>query len=86
MKAGRIPTVLSEIQKKEDSLFKSFAEMERVISALANQDAIKIFYAAGEGIRSSTEAIKKLGLTQKRYYTHLRNLTEAGLIQKGEEA
>jgi len=86
VKAGRTPTVLSEIQKKEDSLFKSFAEMEKVISALANQDAIKIFYAAGEGIKSSTEAIKTLGLTQKRYYTHLRNLTEAGLIQKSEEA
>jgi len=86
VKAGRTPTVLSEIPKREDSLFKSFAEMEKVISALANRDAIKIFYAAGGGIRSSTEAIKELGLTQKRYYTHLRNLTEAGLIQKGEEA
>jgi len=76
----------SQILKKEDSQFKSFAEMEKVISALANQDAIKIFYAAGEGIKSSTEAIKELELTQKRYYTHLRNLLEAGLIQKGEEA
>jgi len=78
--------ITSEIQKKEVSQLKSFAEMEKVISALANQDAIKIFYATGEGIRSSTEAIKRLGLTQKRYYTHLRNLMEAGLIQKGEEA
>jgi len=78
--------ITSEIQKKEDSLFKSFAEMEKVISALANVDAIKIFYAAAEGIKSSTEAIKEMDLTQKRYYTHLRNLTEAGLIEKGEEA
>ena len=78
--------ITSEIPKKEVSQLKSFAEMEKVISALANQDAIKIFYATGEGIRSSTEAIKRLGLTQKRYYTHLRNLIEAGLIKKGEEA
>jgi len=86
LKAGRIPTVLSEIQKREDSQFKSFAEMEKVISALANVDALKVFYAAGEGIESSTEAIKELGLTQKRYYTHLRSLMEAGLIEKREEA
>ena len=86
MKAGRTPTILSEIPKREESLFKSFAEMEKVISALANVDALKVFHAAGKGIESSTEAIKELGLTQKRYYTHLRSLMEAGLIQKSEEA
>jgi uncharacterized protein YbaA (DUF1428 family) len=77
--------ITSEIRKKEDSQIKSFVEMEKIISALANVDALKVFYAAGEGIKSSTEAIKTLGLTQKRYYTHLRNLMEAGLIEKSGE-
>jgi len=68
--------------KKEDSQFKSFIDMEKVFSAVANKDAIKIFCAAKRGIKSSTQAIKELGLTQKRYYTHLKNLIDVGLIEK----
>jgi DNA-binding HxlR family transcriptional regulator len=57
-------------------------EMEAVLSSLANEDALKIFQEAKEGITSSTEAIKKLKLTQKRYYARLKPLIEAGLIEK----
>jgi predicted transcriptional regulator len=57
-------------------------EMEEILSSLANQDAIKIFQTANSGITSSTETIEELGLTQKRYYSRLRQLIEAGLIEK----
>lgn len=61
-------------------------EMEGILSSLANRDAIKIFYAARDGITSSTKTIKELELTQKRYYTRLNTLMKAGLIEKTENA
>ncbi|MEM2820483.1 MAG: hypothetical protein QXF31_04845, partial [Candidatus Bathyarchaeia archaeon] len=60
--------------------------IENILSTLANQDALRIFQLAKDGIVCSTEAIKKLGLTQKRYYTRLSGLLEANLIQKDEGA
>ena len=59
-------------------------DIERILSALSNEDALKIFKMAGEGITSSIETIKKLGLTQKRYYTRLSELLETKLIQKDD--
>ncbi len=53
-----------------------------ILNALANEDAIKIFSAAKDGINTSTRTIRELGLTQKRYYTRLKELIEAGLIEK----
>lgn len=57
-------------------------EMGIILNALANEDAIKIFSAAKDGINTSTRTIRELGLTQKRYYTRLKELIEAGLIEK----
>jgi len=71
--------------KEKDSRFQSLVEMEMVLSVASNADALKIFYAAKEGIKSSTQAIKELDLTQKKYYTHLKNLIEVGLIEKAED-
>jgi len=78
---------MQELEKpgKKEDLFPSFEEMVRVFSALANQDALKIFAAARDGIGSSTKTIKELELTQKRYYTRLNELIKAGLIEKNEE-
>jgi len=59
--------------------------LEKVLSALAHSDAIKIFNEALNGIESSTRVIKKLGLSQKRYYTRLNELIKAGLITKEGE-
>ena len=59
-------------------------DMEKVLSSLANEDALRIFQEAKEGITSSTETIEKLRLTQKRYYARLKPLVKAGLINKKE--
>jgi len=60
-------------------------DMGKILSSLASEDALKILQEARSGITSSTEAIKKLGLTQKRYYTRLKPLVEAELIEKRED-
>jgi predicted transcriptional regulator len=68
--------------RKESESLPIQKEMEAVLSSLANEDALKIFQEAKEGITSSTQAIKKLKLTQKRYYARLKPLIETGLIEK----
>jgi len=60
--------------------------LTEILTALANEDAIKIFITAQGGIEKSTQAIHELGLTQKRYYSRLRELMDAGLIEKRENA
>lgn len=54
----------------------------KVISSLASDDSIRIFLACEEGIDSSAKAIEELGMTEKRYYTWLRKLLDAGLVEK----
>ena len=54
----------------------------RLFSVLSSEDAIRIFIYAEKGITSSTQAVKDLGLTQKRYYSRLKGLIDAGLIEK----
>lgn len=58
------------------------AEIGRILNALAHEDALKIFIAAKVGITVPTRTIKELGLTQKRYYTRLRELMNVGLIER----
>lgn len=57
----------------------------KIMEALSNEDSINLFFYAEKGIASSTEAIKALGMTQKRYYTRLKLLLEAGLLEKTDE-
>jgi predicted transcriptional regulator len=59
--------------------------MVNVFSALSDDAAIKIFFAAHEGIESSTRVIHELELTQKKYYNRLKDLINAGLIHKEDE-
>ena len=55
-----------------------------LFSVLSSEDAVRIFLYAEKGIASSTQAIKDLGLTQKRYYSRLKGLIDNGLIEKVE--
>ena len=59
-----------------DQLLKSInvAEMGEILNSLAHEDALKIFVAAKVGITKSTSTIQELGLTQKRYYSRLKEL------------
>lgn len=60
----------------------NLVELKEILAALANEDAIKIFMTARRGIVKSTKTIQELGLTQKRYYSRLKELMEAGLVEK----
>jgi DNA-binding transcriptional ArsR family regulator len=60
----------------------NLVELKEILAALANEDAIKIFMTARRGIEKSTKTIQELGLTQKRYYSRLKELMKAGLIEK----
>lgn len=61
-------------------------DIVKIISSLASEDSIKILLACEKGIEKSTEVIKKLGLTQKVYYTWLTKLIEAGLVEKTKDS
>ena len=60
--------------------------LAEVLAALAHEDALKIFIAAQGGIEKSTQVIQELELTQKRYYSRLSELMNAGLVEKRENA
>ena len=75
------PLPLTQAEKK-DTQAETFKYLEKILSAGSNVDALKIFYAAKDGIESSTQTIKELGLTQKRYYTNLKRLIDVGLVEK----
>ena len=70
-----------------DSFEVSDATLEqgvRLLNVLSSEDAVRIFLYAKRGIESSTQAIKVLGMTQKRYYSRLKGLIEVGLLEKVE--
>jgi predicted transcriptional regulator len=87
---GKRPSMLEPIEllqtKKEESQSDFFTEMEKVFSVASHADALRIFHVAKEGIESSSQAIKELNLTPKRYYTYLKSLIDVGLIEKADGA
>ena len=73
---------ISLVQVEEETSDLTLTYLEGMFSALSSVDALNIFYAAEDGIESSTQTIKELNLTQKRYYTNLKRLIDAGLVER----
>jgi len=67
-----------------DVSMAAFADMAKILSALGNEDALAIFIYAKNGIESSKDAIRVLGLTQKKFYSRLKDLIDNKLIEKNE--
>ncbi len=65
----------------EDDTLK---EVRKIVSSLSHYDALKIFLECIEGIEADTNAADRLGLTKKQYYTRLKQLVDAGLIEKSK--
>jgi len=68
-----------------DSLDNSTDQLKgasKLLKVLASPDALMLFSLATVGIEADTIAYSKIGLTRKRYYTRLKLLKNAGLIQK----
>jgi DNA-binding HxlR family transcriptional regulator len=71
---------------KDRSDDEMYEEYSAILNALSHPDALKIFNEIKKGVTSSTKTIKKLGLTQKRYYTRLKELISLGLVKKRKGA
>jgi len=72
--------------KEEDFQEKNLERIEKILIASSNISSLKILNAAKDGIENSMRTIEELGLTQKKYYTNLKRLIDAGLIEKVEGA
>lgn len=59
-----------------------FDEMLKVLNAISNPDGLAIFLYSKNGLSSATKTIRDLGLTQKRFYSRLRELVDVGLMEK----
>ncbi len=53
-----------------------------LLSVLSKNDAFAIFMLAKDGLKAETDTPQKIGLTRKQYYTRLKQLVDAGLIDK----
>jgi predicted transcriptional regulator len=62
----------------------AFGSMVKILDALGNEDAFSIFIYVENGMPSSKAAIQELGLSQKRFYSRLKELIDVGLIVKNE--
>ncbi len=53
-----------------------------LLSILSKKDALSIFLLAKDGLKAETDTPQQIGLTRKQYYTRLKQLVDAGLIDK----
>lgn len=60
----------------------TFHDLVNIMNALGNEDALAIFIYTADGIQSSKDAIRTLHLTQKRFYSRLKDLIDVKLISK----
>jgi len=67
-----------------DVSMEAFADIVHILNALGNEDALALFLFAKDGIASSKDAIRELGLTQKRFYSRLKDLLDNSLMEKVE--
>lgn len=69
-------------QDSLDVSMDTFSNMVQILNALGNDDSLAIFMYTANGIKSSKQAIFDLGLTQKRFYSRLKDLIDVGFIEK----
>ena len=69
----------------DPSLVKNSAKL---LSTLSRQDNLNIFMSASSssrGLEAKTSSLQKLGLSRRVYYTRLKQLMNAGLIEKSDQ-
>jgi hypothetical protein len=54
----------------------------KVLSIISKTDNFKLFLAAKDGVRISYTTLDRMKLSRKRYYKALKQLSDAGLIEK----
>ena len=58
----------------------------KLLSVLSKKDNLNMFIFAKDGLKAESSTLQNLGLSRKVYYTRLRQLIDAGLIDKAEGA
>jgi DNA-binding PadR family transcriptional regulator len=58
---------------------------QNLLSLLSRSDSQKMFAIAKEGLMISTSTLDTLRITPKRYYRALKQLKDAGLIEKDKK-
>ena len=56
--------------------------VSKLLKVLTRPDALMILAFAKQGIEADSGTYSKVGMTRKRYYSRLRQLKNAGLIEK----
>ena len=77
---AQLEKIYSKVLGKVDE--SNLDSMIDILSVLSKPDALSIFILAQDGIPSEIESYSKIGITQKQYYTRLRQLVDLGLITK----
>jgi hypothetical protein len=68
---------------KTDTKHDLVRNSAKILSVLSRRDNLNIFtFAHDEGLAAKSSTIKKLGLSRKVYYIRLKQLMNAGLIEK----
>ncbi len=68
-----------ELNNADEDIIQFGLELFNIFS---NEDALRIFLYAENGIKSSKKAMKELRLTPKRYYSRLGELLKMGILEK----
>ncbi len=67
--------------KKKESHVEGMADLFKVLS---KPDALKILFLTNDGIMNSTQTIEEMAISQKRYYSRLKELIDTGLVRKSD--
>ena len=58
------------------------SNFQNLLCLLSSRDNLKMFSIAKDGLRVGTSTVDTLKITHKRYYKALKQLKDAGLIEK----
>jgi predicted transcriptional regulator len=60
-------------------------KLTELLGILSKKDALTIFLLSKDGLKAEADTPQKIGLTRKQYYTRLKQLVDAGLIDKYDD-
>ena len=63
-------------------VIKNLEKIMQILSLLSKGDAMTIFLASKNGLKSRQNTHIKIGLTKKQYYSRLKQLVNLNLIEK----
>ncbi|MDE1725923.1 MAG: hypothetical protein KGH89_01500 [Thaumarchaeota archaeon] len=71
----------SKLPTKSDEHIQKIIDL---LSLISKPDALKIFIATRDGMKSQTSTHSEMGLSKKQYYSRLRHLVKLGLVTKDQ--